>query len=395
MSSTPLSATRWSSLRAAWPWLGMAAIPGALFALKYAPRAGVPSWIGLLGYLCFFAIHCAVVLGVARRLQASPNVRRARLLFWTGCAVYAAALLAVYLRIDPMALQIDRWSALDRFWASLAHGDYPYRTRTHLGSLISGFPGLMLAVFPFWLLGDVGLLQFAALGAFALLALRVLRDTGRAAFVLLLLAGLPVFVYEAIVRSDLFSNMVLIAWMLHLGSLPGAFRGRRILLAAGAWGLLLSTRGVAIVPIVLAAFPLLRGRGPGTLLACVAVLFATFLATLLPFYLWDPAFFLDENPYLVQSGNIPGWALVLVLAITAWRAFKRGAAPALFADTGLILFATVFGCFLLKVARVGWENAVWGSKFDISYFALPVPFLLLHLGALVLPASERNPPRAR
>ncbi len=364
-----------SSAVSAWIAFLALAFPGALFALKFGPRAGIPAAASLAGYLAFFVAQVAVAAWLSRRIPQGPRGKAA---VWAGLAAYVAALLAVYLRVDPESLNIDRWSALDRFWDALSRGEYPY-VRTHLGSHISGFPGLFVVALPFWLLGDVGLMQFAALAAFAALALRAARDAGSAAFVLLLLAGLPVFVYEVVVRSELFSNMVLAAWLLHAGNRPGAFAGRRILLAAAAWGLLLSTRAVTVIPLALAAFPLLRGRSPRAVVLSGMVLAGTFLATLVPFYAWAPGRFRDVNPYFVQSGAAPGWIVAIVLAVSLWLGFRHRLAPRLFAHAGFVLFGTVLASWVVKSLRVGWSEALWSHGFDISYFALPLPFLLVSL----------------
>lgn len=363
--------------RAASTWAALVALAfsGALFAAKFGPRAGIPAAASLCAWLAAFAIWAAIA---ARLSPLLPAGGRGRAWVWAGVAAYAALLLVVYLRVDPLGLDIDRWSALARFWEALARGEYPYG-RTHLGSHISGFPMLFVAALPFWLLGDVGLLQFAALAAFAALALRVARGAGGAAFALLLLAALPLHAYEVVARSDLFSNMVLAAWLLHAGDRPGAFAGKRILIAAAAWGLLLSTRAVTVVPLALAAFPLLRGRPARDVILSGTVLAAVFLATLLPFYAWASERFRDVNPYFVQSGAIPGWAVAIVLAASLWTGFRHRAAPRLFAHAGLLLFAAVFAAWTIRSFEAGWANAIWNHGFDISYFCLPMPFLLLGL----------------
>lgn len=370
-----------ASLRnsAAWAILAILAFSSGLFVLKYAPRVGIPPAAALAGYLVVFSVHCLGAWGLAAFLKKS---RHSRYLLFLCLGVFVAAALAVYWSIDPMALAVDRWSAIDHFLTALFKGDYPYRAESHLGHIISGFPGLFLLALPFYLLGDVGMMQFAAFVGFAFLAVRLSRESA-AAFVLLLLAGLPIFAYEVVVRSDLFFNMTAVAWLVYLGRNVERAQGGRLLILAAAWGLLLSTRGVVIVPLLLAVFPLLMGRSLKAALAFAAVLVATFAATLIPFYLWDPAFFLDRNPYIVQSGYIPGWALVLVLLVSGYLGFRHRTTPRIYFHSGFILFGIVLGCLLLKVLQTGYTHSLWESGFDISYFSLPLPFLLLHLASCV------------
>jgi biotin transporter BioY len=96
--------------RAALPLL-LIAFTGVLFAMKYGPRAGIPPWAGLAGYLVFFAVHVFIASRLSARLGEGRRARGvARGIVFAGVAVYALAMLALYLRIDPMALQIDRSS---------------------------------------------------------------------------------------------------------------------------------------------------------------------------------------------------------------------------------------------------------------------------------------------
>lgn len=400
--------------RSFWLIISMLALSGGLFAMKYAPRVGVSAPSATALYLVVFCLHCGAAWFVARLLQRS---RHPRTLLCLTLGVYLVAALFVYVHIDPMALMVDRWSALYNFLHMLFQGTYPYAADSHLGHPISGFPGLFLLALPFYVLGDVGIMQFAAFIGFAFLALRISREASAAhirsttfvqtaAFAVLLLTGLPVFVYELVVRSDLFFNMTAVAWLLYLGlqseRVLGArqrvhdagqhMRGARLLMLAFAWGVLASTRGVVAIPFLLAVFPLLKGRTICEGLAFGAVLVGAFAATVLPFYLWDTTAFLAKNPFIVQSDYIPGWALGIVLLLSVYLGYRYRAAPRLFMHTGIILFGTILGCLVLKALQTGWTHAVWGNGYDISYFAIPMPFLLLHLlesGAQPTTATSR------
>jgi hypothetical protein len=48
-------------------------------------------------------------------------------------------------------------------------------------------------------------------------------------------------------------------------------------------------------------------------------------------------------------------------------------------SAGLIIVATVFVTFLIGVSNQGVEQTLVGSGFDISYFDLALPFLLVPL----------------
>ena len=361
---------------------------GCLFAVKYGPRVSIhPVTAALISLavlgLQFFA---ARRIGIA---SATAAARRPVLLIFSGLAVYTALVLMVYLRMDPLQLRVDRWSSLDNVWRAMFQGRYPYGVASHLGHPISGFPCMFLLALPFYLLGDVGWMQFAALFAFALLLLVKFRETGRPVFLLLLLLGLPVFEYEVFVRSDLFANAVVAAWLIHLGLPPGRSSGSKVYFWAVAWGLMLSTRGIVLIPLIFTALHLLRNRDLKTHFAFGLVLSAVFLATFLPFYLWNPQLFWSHNPYDVQSGYIPRPGLAMVILISCLLGFVSRRNPRLFLFPGVLIYATVLGCWVFKSMKFGWAQALWGSEFDISYFSLSIPFLLIALGES-LPGNLRK-----
>lgn len=336
-----------------------------------------------------FACQTAVAAGVALWIRKTRSPKIAEAFLYAGLAVCLGVIWVLYRHINPLALQVDRWSALHNFLSAGFHGRYPYQAMSHLGHPISGFPGLFLLALPFYALGDVGLLQFAALVGFAALLRVKFRNVGTPVFLLGLLIGFPVFEYELFVRSDLFANMLIVAWLFHLSRLssPG-FRPLRLgteklLMWAAVWGLALSTRGVVLIPLLLVVFPLLRGRGLKVSLAFGAVLSGVFLATFLPFYLWNPGLFWQHNPFDVQSGYISGWALAIVVAACCFLGYRHREKPRLFLHAGVLLYATVLGCWILKSLQVGWGEALWGNGFDISYFSLSLPFLLISLGELL------------
>ncbi len=354
----------------------------ALFVLKYGARTAVGPVGALVGYGVFFLIHLAVA-GLIGRFAA----RSRSPWLWPSVfvGVYGVAALAIYLRLDPENLQTDRWSALHNFLAALFRGEYPYAARTHLDSPISGFPGLFLLALPFYAVGDVGYLQFAALIALAALLVIRLRDGGRPLYLLALLVAMPVFEYQIFGRSDLLGNMVAVAWLMHLGAKPGAARGNYLWLWAIAWGLMLSTRAIVLIPMILAAGGFLNGRGWKTAAGFFAVAGTVTIATFLPFYLWNPVLFWEHNPFNVQAGYISRPVLAAVLAITLWLAYRYRRSSQLFSQlfyhAGLILFGTVFVCWLLKVFQTGWAEMLWNHTFDLTYFFLGVPFLLVAWGS--------------
>ncbi len=350
---------------------------GVLFACKYLPRLSIPWAFAAVCYLATYALQIIMIYHLVLASLAKKKLKWALQLI---VVCWVLALLFVYCRIDEARLMVDRWSALEKFWNFLVVGQFPFQAKTHLGHDISGFPGLFMLAGPFYFIGDVGLMQFAGLIGFGVLIWKRFQGSWVFTFLMILLLGLPTFLYEVESRSDLFTNMVVVAWALFLGSKKSLTNGRLLCFWAPTWGVLLATRGVAIIPLVLLSGHFLQSRGVFFALTFGTVLTTVFLATFAPFYIWSPMLFSKHNPFYVQYGNIPSWILVIVLLVSVVFGFKDAHGHKLFLNSGMALFATVLICLGIKAISVGMGNAIFHNMFDISYFSLCLPFLLISLG---------------
>ncbi|HLU69886.1 MAG TPA: hypothetical protein VKZ88_03845 [Fibrobacteria bacterium] len=350
-----------------------------LFAIKYGTRVGLAPWESAPLFTLCFGIQIVaggwLALWVGRR-------KRATIWVWAALGVYLVAAYAVYRPMDPYALDADRWSALEAFFDALFRGDFPWAVKSHLGTNVSLFPGMQVLAMPFYLMGDVGLLQFASLIAFGALVLVRYNDRTRPFFLLGLLIAMPAIQYQVFVRSDLLGNAVAIAWLMHVSLKPGVADGKRLFVWAILWGLALSTRAIFVIPFIYVGWRLVDGRRVKTTVMFGLAAAATFAATFLPFYLWDAALFWERNPYHVQSGYVTREVLVLVLAATIATGFvrRRTAAAGAFVHTGMTLFLTILVCWILKAFQEGWSATLWEHQFDITYFSLCLPFLVIALG---------------
>lgn len=350
-----------------------------LFAVKYGPRVGLNPWISGALFALFFGVQAAVGGGLA---VWAARRKRAAVWLWALLAVYLAAAFVVYRSMDPYALDVDRHTALEAFFGALFRGEFPWAVKSHLGTNVSVFPGMQILAMPFYLLGDVGLLQFAGLIAFVALMVARSRESGRPFFLLGVLLAMPAFQYQVFVRSDLWGNAVAIAWLMHVSLKPGTAGGWRLYAWAAAWGLALATRAIFVIPFIYVAWRLVDGRGFKATVAFGLVAVAAFAVTFLPFYLWDPVLFWERNPYYVQSGYVTREVLVAVLVATVVLGFlRRRSAPALaFVHAGMTLFLTVLVCWIVKSVQEGWIATMWSHYFDLTYFSLCLPFLLVALG---------------
>ena len=311
------------------------------------------------------------------------TARPYREVFALFCIVALAGMLAMQLAIDPYSLQVDRWSALHFPIQNLLHGIYPYGATTHLGGNASPFPVWQVLHIPFYLLGNVGLSFFVAAGLFLWSSRKVLGPARATAIGLLLVSSVGVW-YEAAVRSDLITNMLLVASLacLCLPRLSDEWAGRHGWQLAVAVGLLACTRVIVLLPLGLLFFPhLLKMRLRRAFLLTVLAV-AVFVLTFVPFALWDwqQFFHFQNNPWALQTrqGNPSDFLLFLPLALylaLSWR----GIAKRYYRNSSVMLTVFVVVTFVHNMYRLeNWD--LFSSTFDITYLSTALPFCLLSIG---------------
>jgi len=349
---------------------GLATV-GCLFALKYPSHFGMGPPLSVTTYFLGFLAVAWLIRKMPRRFLRRP---------WIWIGAYYLAAIPAFLRVDPQALQVDRWSALGNFIGAIPRGEFPYGKLSHLGHLISGFPMLFVLALPFYFLGDVGWMQFAALAAFAVLSQKVGGGPEAATLAVLLLFAQPGFHYEVLARSDLFANMTVAAWCMY-----GSDRLKedksigRFVREACLWGALLATRGITAVPFLLRAGSLFRSHGLKRVFAFGLISGLVAVAAFIPFYLWDAEAFRIHNPLRVQAGYAPLTFFLPVAGLALYLGHADPAGERRFRNAGLLILSLVTTCFLRAAIIQGWKNAFYESGFDITYFTLPVPFLILAL----------------
>lgn len=342
-----------------------------IFFQKYVARVSVHVPVLAAAFVAAEILLVWLMIGAPlTRLAAIVDRRRYAIL-----AIGLACLLtAMLLAIPQGANRVGRYPAIHAWLGRLLRGEFPYADTVNP----SGFPMLFALAFPFYLIGDIGLLQIAAFLAFAWLLVRRHAPAGAARRLALLVLS-PAFLYEVVVRSELFSNMILVLLVLQYLESQSQHGTRRVRSGVLA-GLALSTRAVVGVPYaVMFAFLYRRRAGDGALVALIAL--AVFIATLLPFAAWDWSYFIARGPFAVQGQYAPAWFLALALAAAAAAGYRVTSAQAALAACALVLSGIVSAVLLARVMQEGWYAASVGEgAFDIGYFCFAVPFALMALG---------------
>ena len=358
-----------------------------LFVEKYVSRLTSYHWVVAIGYVVW------IVFAVGIIWHFLPKCKHISKWLWGLLGCFVCVSIGLQYSIDPMSLQVDRWSAIHNFLSGMLSGHYPYGQQTHLGGYGSPFPVWQILHLPFYAVGNVGLSMIAVTILFIWTVYR-LYSARVASVVLILLSLSPAFWYEIAVRSDLMTNImvsaIIVEWLMH----------RRIQLADHVLGIgilmgcMLSTRLVAIIPLCVVygyAFLQMNWRKQCALILVVALVF---VATFLPFVFWKGStlLFFEYNPFVLQTRQGSIWVLFVfaltAIGITIW--LRERLAYRLI-TTGLLLTGLVTLAFVAKM----WQDNVWtelfSPTFDITYLSIALPFYVLQLSLLLANSDTFTP----
>lgn len=355
-----------------------------LFIEKYASRVTDYHLLISLGYL----LCIGVFWGVAKKM-AFTIVYSTRWLIGIGILFLCIAVCLQY-AIDPLSIQVDRWSALHNFSSSLLEGEYPYGHPTHLGGYGSPFPVWQILHLPFYLVKNVGLSIFVVTIGF-IVTIYYCHSSKAALMATILLCISPAFWYEIAVRSDLITNMmfvfILTEWLIHKQIKLSSYTISLGLLS----GIILSTRFIAIIPMcVVYGYEFLKMGWKKQLLFLLVTL-VTFVLTFLPFILWEGStlLFFEYNPFVLQTRQ-GSWVVLFLFAIIAiaFTIYMKGGIKHRVAYTGLLLTLLVVMAFVEKMYQQNMWFELFSPAFDITYLSTALPFYIGYIACSLSVVSE-------
>ena len=344
-----------------------------LFIDKYCAR--VTDW--------HIAVSCAYILCATGALWLTAklieNIQKPHMWLGIGIGCFLIAGIALQYAIDPIELQVDRWSAIHNFLDGMIAGIYPYGQQTHLGGYGSPLPVWQLLHLPFYIAGNVGLSIFVVL-ALLIWTISKTRGMKEALIVCILLGSSPALWYEIAVRSDLITNIMLVCMITEWLAYKQIRLEDKTMDIAVLSGLLLSTRLVAVIPLaVMYGYEFLK-MGWKKQLLFVGIVLLSFSVTILPFVFWEGStlLFFEYNPFVLQTRQGSTLSLIIWLAMAVGLTiYLKGKESARTLATGLVLTMLVTIAFVSKM----WMDNVWGelykSTFDITYLSLGLPFYVL------------------
>ena len=343
-----------------------------LFVAKYSARVSEAlTPVLMLLAACFYYVLLRAIPYIYSRYRGGV---------WWLCLLAFAEMLAMQYAIDPMTIQVDRWSALHFPIENLLSGIYPYSAGTHLGGNSSPFPVWQILHIPFYLLGNVGLSFFAA-AVLLLWSCWKVQGKEKALVVALMMVSSVAVWYEVAVRSDLAANIMLLATVINLASphLSQQWVEDKRWWIACAVGLLASTRILVLVPIGLLLFPYFIRMNWRSQIAVFLLTLAVFALTFAPFALWDwqEFYYFHNNPWALQTrqGNLLDFIVFVPLAIFLAMNHK-GDDYRYYRNSALMLVVFVAVTFLHNMyQQENWR--LFSSTYDITYFSTALPFCWL------------------
>lgn len=359
------------------------ALINAVFVYKYTSRITSQPWATSLLYLILLTLFILLLL---KKKEFRFSLEMQNLLYFSMIAFLAIFFTFLMFHFDPQKIRVGRYPATYDWITRFFNSEFPYAS----GTYPSGFPFLFVMAMPFYFLGDLGFFQIFSFLAFAVLVhLRHHQESINRFRLIFLLITSPIFIYEIVVRSDLFSNMVMVMLYLAIFEVVSQKAGHITLYFLGIiGGLLLSTRGIVLLIYITvygyffstrSGFAFDRRRQIIKNGLFFLSIFVGFFLSLLPFLIWDWKSFINFGPFSIQLSYIPNWLLILSIASSIGCALTIKSLKRIYSSVALILFGVICAAFLLTVFHYGWHQTVLKDGFDISYFCFTLPFLLISI----------------
>ncbi len=351
-----------------------------LFAVKYFSRYTAHYlWLVII-VLLFHVVLFYKGMVISRFVRQKDGLISALLLI-----LFCAGCLFIWDRFSVDSLNVDRWSVITSFWDNYFNNLYVYYAKSHLGNYPGPMPFYFILALPFYVIGELGLLSFAGIVVFYLLARNMKVKAPYPILFLLLVATSPFYLWEILVRSNIFLNAVLIVFSIVLFFRIGNYKSLKNQLLLGiVTGLLLSTRNVfALCYIILFLYAVKTGQlaiKSAIITGMISIL--VFLSTFLPFAIgfWDD--FFRMNPFIIQSSFLMPfeWVVIAIICSCFMFLFCKQNADVFF-YSGVILFMTImlhFAYHSINTSSV-YISLIQESSIDVSYFIMCVPFFLCYL----------------
>jgi len=349
-----------------------------LFIAKYTIRLGYnPSFLVIIYLLLIVGIW--FFLFKKEYLSKESKSKTAYFITLSGLIFI---ILLLHFFINPLSIQVDRWSAIHNFIYNLFNGVYPYSAHTHLGGYGSPFPIWQIFHIPFYLLGNVGLGMVFSVVLLSIFLKWFFGNYHQSFIFIILLIVSPAFWYEVAVRSDLIYNFILCFIAISIVYKNEYTIANQPLGLGLLCGLFLSTRLSIIIPFAILLLPNFFVAQFKHKIIFILSSIGIFIVTFLPFMFWNfkTLFFYKFNPFVLQTrqGSILEVFILIILILffaTHWKHNLKLCCS--YISTTIITFVTV--TFVHRMINDSFANNLFSSSYDITYFNMALPFIIYSL----------------
>lgn len=305
-------------------------------------------------------------------------------------ALIVCVTISLLLLVDPYSVTVDRWSALYNWSDTLFQGKYPYDALTHTHipeNYPSPFPIWQIVHIPFYFLGEMGIGHLVTLTLVCYVLYKYQKSFNLTLFLFLILLS-PCYWWEITVRSDLMNNMFIC--LLFITIFHFSFKETKYMLPLGIIiGLLLCTRLFTGIPLAVYFIPYFLRKSTTNKLKLIAGCLLGFVCPFIPFMIWDfdRLFFFEYSPLMLQTKQGSIYTLIVGLIFIGifsfcWKNYKE-----YLLYISVILFSFILLNFIKFIYHDGFMATLTNDLFDISYFNITIPFVVL---GLCLSKTDKN-----
>jgi len=349
-------------------------IINSLFVVKY----GEKYWLPLL------AVYIISILSISLfYIKIELKDFFYKYIFWIGVISFFLCSIYINYTVDGMSLNVDRWSAMEIGIKSLLNGHYPYNIPDHMGRESSNLPMLIILGMPFYLIfGSVGFLQSFIFLFFSYLIIKIFNNYKQRLAVLILLFFSPSYLWEVYVKSDLFSNFIIVSGFVFLIWQNFIKETKlKLELVSVLTVLIFLTRLSAIIPIILLLFKKFYNFSLTEKLRFASIFTVTISCILYLFFHNADNFdlIIKHNPFTIQGAKQPLLLSISYIMLAFILSFRLKSFYDSIYWTGTLLFICVFVPFIIYLTEYGYNDIVNNSMFDLSFFNMSMPFVILSL----------------
>lgn len=273
----------------------------------------------------------------------------------------------------PHDLTSERGEDITRWMENFQQGVYPYNDMLKPRA----FPMLFLIVAPFHFLGDIAYLMVGAIVLFSLLLIKYSNTRRELLMRAALFFGNPLLYKGLMTRNDLFPVMVifiLIFFLAYEYLEPDQLNQRFFFFALFVGVMFATFLAVWILPVLFVLYFFRANLSRGLIFSSAA--FLIFILILLPFMLKDWSYFIDRGPLTPGVVHFPLWSIFVLIIITIYAGWIVRDLQEVFFAAGMIYFTLITYSLIMTIITIGFEAAVLGNEYDLSYYIYCLPFFI-------------------